>query len=193
MSLYPNADWIGNADWVLNDNDPTDAEIEEKIISLYPNFEIVTDDDGNITDVVEIPISAESVIPAKKEELSKACEATIVAGVDVGDKHYSMTIEDQANILAWMAVAQTGKAVPYHSDGNPCEVYSAEDFLAVANAAVAYKTHHTTYCNLLMRQVEEMTDAEEIEAVEYGVTQLNEKYQAQYNVIMASLVGNNDE
>ena len=191
MSLYPNADWIGNADWVLNDNDPTDAEIEEKIISLYPNFEIVTDDDGNITDVVEIPISAESVIPAKKEELSKACEATIVAGVDVGDKHYSMTIEDQANILAWMAVAQTGKSIPYHSDGQPCRVYTAEEFMTVANAAVAFKTAQTTYCNLLMRQVEEMTDAKEVKAVEYGVTQLNEKYQAQYNVIMASLTDNN--
>ena len=189
MSLYPNADWIGNADWVLNDNDPTDAEIEEKIISLYPNFEIVTDDDGNITDVVEIPISAESVIPAKKEELSKACEATIVAGVDVGDKHYSMTIEDQANILAWMAVAQTGKSIPYHSDGQPCRVYTAEEFMTVANTAVAFKTAQTTYCNLLMRQVEEMTDAEEVKAVKYGVTQLNEKYQAQYDVIMASLVG----
>lgn len=181
----PNTDFVGDADYVV----PDDSELAKKIISLYPNFEIVTDNEGNITDIVEIPISAESVIPAKKEELSKACEATIVAGVDVGDKHYSMTIEDQANILAWMAVAQTGKAVPYHSDGNPCEVYSAEDFLAVANAAVAYKTHHTTYCNLLMRQVEEMTDAEEVKAVEYGVTQLNEKYQAQYNVIMASLVG----
>ncbi len=193
MSDYPDTDWKGDADWVLNDNDPKDIEIEKEIISLYPNFNFVFDDDGNITDVVDIPISAESIIPAKKEELSKACEATIVAGVDVGDKHYSMTIEDQANILAWMAVAQTGKAVPYHSDGNPCEVYSAEDFLAVANAAVAYKTHHTTYCNLLMRQVEEMTDVEEVNAVEYGVTQLNEKYQAQYNVIMASLVGDDDE
>lgn len=187
-SSFPNTDFMGDADYVI----PDDSELADKIISLYPNFKIVTDDEGNVTDIVEIPISAEDIIPTKKEELSKACEATIIAGVDVGDKHYSMTIEDQANILAWMAVAQTGKAVPYHSDGNPCEVYSAEDFLAVANAAVAYKTHHTTYCNLLMRQVEEMTDAEKIKAVAYGVTQLNEKYQAQYNVIMASLTDNNE-
>lgn len=48
---YPNTDFIGNADWVLNDNDPKDAEIEEKIISLYPNFDFVFDDDGNIADV----------------------------------------------------------------------------------------------------------------------------------------------
>ena len=51
MGLYPNTDWLGNADWVLDDNDPKDAEIEEKIISLYPNFEFVIGDDGNIADV----------------------------------------------------------------------------------------------------------------------------------------------
>ena len=50
-SDHPNDDWIGNADWVLDDNDSKDAEIEEKIISLYPNFDFVFDDDGNIADV----------------------------------------------------------------------------------------------------------------------------------------------
>ena len=50
---YPDTDWIGDADWVLDDNDSKDAEIEEKIISLYPNFDFVFDDDGNISDVVE--------------------------------------------------------------------------------------------------------------------------------------------
>ena len=48
---HSNTDWIGDADWVLDDNDSKDAEIEEKIISLYPNFDFVFDDDGNIADV----------------------------------------------------------------------------------------------------------------------------------------------
>ena len=48
---YPDTDWIGDADWVLDDNDSKDAEIEEKIISLYPNYDFVLDDDGNIADV----------------------------------------------------------------------------------------------------------------------------------------------
>ena len=48
---YPDTDWIGDADWVLDDNDSKDAEIEEKIISLYPNFDFVLGDDGNIADV----------------------------------------------------------------------------------------------------------------------------------------------
>ena len=48
---FPDTDFTGNADWVLDDNDEKDAEIEAKIISLYPNFEFVFDDDGNIADV----------------------------------------------------------------------------------------------------------------------------------------------
>ena len=48
---FPDTDFTGNADWVLSDNDERDAELEAKIISLYPNFEFVLDDDGNIADV----------------------------------------------------------------------------------------------------------------------------------------------
>ena len=180
---------MGNADYVV----PDDSEIAEKIKTLYPNFDFVFDDDGNISDVVETSEPINEVISQKKSELSAECEKTIVAGVDVGDAHYSLTIEDQANILAWMAVAQTGKAVPYHQDGQPCRIYSAEEFMEVANAAVAFKTSQTTYCNLLMRQVEAMTDVDEVKAVKYGVTQLEGEYAEQYQVIMASLVGDNGE
>lgn len=193
MELYPDTDWIGDADWVLDDNDEKDAELEAKIIRLYPNFDFVFDDDGNISDVIETSEPIDKVISQKKSELSAECERTIVAGVDVGDAHYSLTIEDQANILAWMAVAQTGKAVPYHQDGQPCRIYSSEEFMEVANAAVAFKTAQTTYCNLLMRQVEAMTDVDEVKAVKYGVTQLEGEYAEQYQVIMASLVGDNGE
>ena len=48
-SEHPNDDWVGNADWVI----PDGSELAEKIIRLYPNFEFVLDDDGNISDVVE--------------------------------------------------------------------------------------------------------------------------------------------
>lgn len=185
----PDTDFIGDADYVV----PDDSEIAEKIKTLYPNFDFVFDDDGNISDVIETSEPINEVISQKKAELSAECEKTIVAGVDVGDAHYSLTIEDQANILAWMAVAQTGKAVPYHQDGQPCRIYTAEEFMEVANAAVAFKTAQTTYCNLLMRQVEAMTDVNEVKAVKYGVTQLEGEYAEQYKIIMASLVGDNGE
>ena len=190
---FPDTDFTGNADWVLNDNDPKDAEIEEKIISLYPNYDFVLDDDGNIADVVETSEPINEVISQKKSELSAECEKTIVAGVDVGDAHYSLTIEDQANILALTPLAQAGNSVFYHSDSNMCCEYSSDEFLAVVNAATVFKTLQTTYCNLLMRQIEAMTDAEEVRAVKYGVTELTGEFAERYEMIKTTLIGDNGE
>lgn len=48
-SEHPNDDWMGNADWVI----PDGSELAEKIKRLYPNYDFVFDDDGNIFDVAE--------------------------------------------------------------------------------------------------------------------------------------------
>ena len=188
-SDHPNDDWVGNADYVI----PDGSELAEKILLLYPNFEIITDDGGNIVDVVKIDETVKNAISQKKSELSAECEKTIVAGVDVGDAHYSLTIEDQANILALTPLAQAGNSVFYHSDSNMCCEYSSDEFLAVVNAATVFKTLQTTYCNLLMRQVEAMTDAEEVRAVKYGVTELTGEFAERYEMIKSTLIGDNGE
>ena len=69
---FPDTDWIGNSDWVLDDNDERDAELEAKIISLYPNFEFVLDDDGNISDVVETEPAPIPPAPPTNAELAAA-------------------------------------------------------------------------------------------------------------------------
>ena len=193
-SEYPDTDWIGNADFILDDNNEKDAEIESKIIEFYPNFELVLNDDGSkIIDVVATSEPIDKVISQKKAELSEECEKAIVAGVDVGDAHYSLTIEDQANILALTPLARAGNSVFYHQDGEMCREYTSDEFLAVVNTATVFKTLQTTYCNLLMRQVEAMTNAEEVRAVKYGVTELTGEFAERYEMIMASLVGDNGE
>ena len=188
-SEHPNDDWVGNADWVI----PDGSELAEKIIRLYPNFEFVFDDNGQPIDVTETSEPIDKVISQKKIELSEECEKVIVAGVDVGDAHYSLTIEDQANILALTPLAQAGNSVFYHSDSNMCCEYSSDEFLAVVNAATVFKTLQTTYCNLLMRQVEAMTDAEEVRAVKYGVTELTGEFAERYEMIKSTLIGDNGE
>lgn len=188
-SDHPNDDWVGNADHII----PDGSELAEKILRLYPNFEIITDDGGNIVDVVKIDETVKNAISQKKSELSAKCEKTILYGVDVGDAHYSLTIEDQANILALTPLAQAGNSVFYHSDSNMCCEYSSDEFLAVVNAATVFKTLQTTYCNLLMRQVEAMTDAEDVRAVEYGVTELTGEFAERYEMIKATLMGDNGE
>lgn len=79
--LFPDTDWLGDADWVLDDNDPSDAKIEEKIISLYPNFDFVFDDDGNIADVTATePVPAE-VVPEPPTNAELAAAIAELAGV----------------------------------------------------------------------------------------------------------------
>lgn len=183
-SAYPDTDFMGDADFVVAD----DSDLAQKIIRLYPNFDFVFDDDGNISDVLETSEPINEVISQKKSELSTECEKIIVAGVDVGDAHYSLTLEDQANILALTPLAQAGNSVFYHSDSNMCCEYSPDEFNKIVNAVTAHKTLQTTYCNLLMRQVEEMSDVEEIKSVEYGKTELIGKFKERYNEIAQHFV-----
>ena len=71
---YPDTDWIGDADWVLDDNDSKEAGLEELIISFYPNFDIITDNNGKISDIVATePVTKEvPPIPPTNEELAAA-------------------------------------------------------------------------------------------------------------------------
>ena len=71
---YPDTDWIGDADWVLDDNDPKEAGLEELIISFYPNFDIITDSNGKISDIVATePVTKEvPPVPPTNEELAAA-------------------------------------------------------------------------------------------------------------------------
>ena len=153
-------------------------------------------DNGNVIERSEDEINLDAfpdIISQKKSELSAECEKTIVAGVNVGDAHYSLTIEDQANILALTPLAQAGNSVFYHSDSNMCCEYSPDEFNKIVNAATVFKTLQTTYCNLLMRQVEAMTNAEEVRAVKYGVTELTGEFAERYEMIKATLIGDGSE
>ena len=71
---YPDTDWIGDADWVLDDNDPKEAGLEELIIAFYPNFDIITDSNGKISDIVATdPVTKEEPpVPPTNEELAAA-------------------------------------------------------------------------------------------------------------------------
>lgn len=70
-SEHPNGDWTGHADFVI----PDGSELAQKIKRLYPNFDFVFDDDGNISDVVEIepePLPPDPPAPPTNEELAAA-------------------------------------------------------------------------------------------------------------------------
>lgn len=71
---FPDTDFTGNANWVLDDNDPKEAGLEELIIAFYPNFDIITDSNGKISDIVATePVTKEvPPVPPTNEELAAA-------------------------------------------------------------------------------------------------------------------------
>lgn len=66
----PNDDWIGNADYVI----PDGSELAEKILRLYPNFEIVTDRGGDLINVSETEPAPIPPAPPTDHERLEALE-----------------------------------------------------------------------------------------------------------------------
>jgi hypothetical protein len=118
-----------------------------------------------------VPTIAE-VRAAKLSELSTACEAAIVAGVDVttsyGTEHFSMSLEDQVNIKAMGDLGQSGSGWLYHPDGGACKMYIAADLVTIHRTASAHKTQQLTYYNFLRQWVERETDTAVIQSITYG-------------------------
>ena len=89
----------------------------------------------------------------KLEEISGACQATIIKGCDVElsdgvSGHISLTNEDQINLIsANEAVRDGATGYPYHLDGELCRVFSAQDIVTMAETSGKHKIYHTTYCN----------------------------------------------
>lgn len=69
----PNEDWTGNAEFVIDETNEQNAELIAKINEYAPYFDYVTDDSGNLIDVIktgEEP-EPEPVEPNPIEELKK--------------------------------------------------------------------------------------------------------------------------
>ncbi len=129
------------------------------------------------------------VMAAKLAEISKVCNAVIVAGVDItlGDEtvHFNLSIEDQSNINNLFRVVELGGTeFPYQSDGGVCRVYSASEIVQIYIAAQTHITSQTTYHNELKQYVQTLESVEDISAIQYGMT-LPEPYLTEMNEKLA--------
>lgn len=110
----------------------------------------------------------------KLTEISNACHAAIVAGIDVElsdgtTGHFSLEETDQINLTtAYNAVQNGATGYPYHADGQLCKMYPAADITAISQAAMAHKLYHLTYCNHLMAWAKRVETADELAAITYG-------------------------
>ena len=143
----PNTDFMGDADFVVPDN----SELAEKIVSLYPNFEFVLDDDGNISDVIETePVMTAEEIEAHKTK--RIQESKILLAKWLNDnpmlytdgKYYSVTEEKQAllngNLASYERATKAGIEYPlkWNSTGEECIEWSYDDLLTLSLSIAAY-------------------------------------------------------
>lgn len=161
---------------------------EEGLLDTTGLLNAVAKDWITITDVVEIvgeDNALSVVMSAKLSEISNACNAVIVNGVDIkfGEEnvHFNLSIEDQSNINNLFRVVELGGTeFPYQADGGVCRIYTAVEIAAIYIAAQTLITTQTTYHNELKQYVQTLTSAEEVSAIQYGMT-LPEPYLTEMN------------
>lgn len=145
-----------------------------------------------VADVVEIvgeENATDVILSAKLAEISAACNAAIVAGVDVqlGEEteHFNLSIEDQSNIANLFRVVELGGTeFPYQADGGKCRIYTAQEIAQIYIAAQTAITSQTTYHNALKAYVQSLTNVEKISAVTYGMN-LPKKFKDEMNAKLA--------
>ena len=110
---------------------------------------------------------------AKLREMSAACRKTIEGGFDLELReeihHFSLSTQDQLNLISLSALAQTQSLIPYHADNEDVIFYSNEEIEEIVDTANAFKIYHTTYHNALKKYINALETIEEIGAIEYGV------------------------
>lgn len=132
-----------------------------------------------------------AVKAAKEKELSNACNAAIVAGMDVetsrGTEHFSLQETDQINLTAaYNAILSGSASYPYHADGQLCRMFTAEEITALSNASISHKLYHTTLCNHLLTWARRAETAEELRGIAYSADGLPEDLAANMAQVLAA-------
>jgi len=124
----------------------------------------------------------------KLRDIATACQTIIYSGVDVADtkgtEHFSLTVEDQANLSALAMAIGTGlTSVPYHADGQLCREFTASEFNSVYTAAKNFVTYNTTLCNHLNIWIRRCTNIDDVSKITYTST-LPDDLLSNFNAIM---------
>jgi len=160
--------------------DGTVTKVYEGFTTVYQisGLDVILANDGS-TCVTDDSEDIETLRTAKLQEIAMACKDVIYAGIEVNGEKYSLTENDQTNLFQKNAqIAAGATQIEYHSDGNLCRFYSAEEMTAIIAAAVKHITYNTTYVNSLNSWIRSAETAEEIRAIYYGA-EIPEAYQSE--------------
>lgn len=145
-------------------------ENNEEIINEKPEEEIIEEPEPiNPNTAASIAFIRESKI----NQMNYACRMAIENGFDLiihdETQHFSLTTQDQLNLMSLSVLAQTQSLIPYHADGEQCVFYTAEEINEIVAKANELKIYHTTYYNALKNYINSLETIEEIAAIEYGI------------------------
>ena len=118
----------------------------------------------------------EDVKKAKIEYLDSTCENTIYAGTDVtlSDgtiEHFTLDAKDQLDLSGiGLQLLQGAEQIAWHKDDETesCKFYSAADGATIIQTLTIFRTYHITYFRDLRIYVNSLSDADDVNAIEYG-------------------------
>lgn len=118
----------------------------------------------------------EDVKKAKIEYLDSTCENTIYAGTDItlSDgtvEHFTLDAKDQLDLSGiGLQLLQGAEQIAWHKDDETesCKFYSAADGTTIIQTLTIFRTYHITYFRDLRIYVNSLSDANDVNAIEYG-------------------------
>ena len=129
----------------------------------------------------------------KIRSIDDQASQAIYAGTDVElstgvVEHYNFTEHVQTNIItayntavALVQAGQPSMTVPFYDSNNICVLYLPADILTIYFAMGILITEYVTLAHQLQEQIEVMTDADAINAIEYKLSELDAEHLAKYN------------
>ena len=168
----------------------TKEEYDTIKAAIDNNETIVIDDDEDDDEPIIIPpddaktdIILEYVRESKIKEMSSTCRKAIENGFDLilsdgKTHHFSLSAQDQMNLLVLSTKVDTEEKISYHADGELSKFYSAAEMKQIIDAANAHKEYHTTYYNALKAYINSLDTMEAIAAITYG-TSIPDEFQSE--------------
>ena len=164
-----------------------EEEYNTLVEALYHNEiipkEDIEDDPPEEPDYVDPlqELTLEFVRESKINAMNYTCRQTIENGFDLiirGETHhFSLTMQDQLNLMTLKELAKTESLIPYHADGELSIFYTSEEINDIVSAANTFKIEQTTYYNALKNYINALDNIQDIAAITYG-TPIPDEYKS---------------
>jgi hypothetical protein len=197
-------------DWMLPLNSDDHTEFEEATVVVIDENEyniLVRADSGepiNVSRIIEKEsqdeekainekeaVTVEFVRKRKLDELRQVCENVISSGFDLVlsdgvSHHFSMSVEDQINLIGLQRAVDQNEDPVYHADGELMQFYSIEDAQDILIGASKWKNYHIALYNSLKNWINNIDDIEVIDSVKFD-SEIPDRY---CTVVLQSLTEN---